>query len=128
MWSSRLHEIRNLAEQEPLHGGSAVFVPLLLTLFVANAGAQEPMESRTVALLQTPGFQNGHWGILVVDGKTGKPLFERNADELFAPASVTKLFSTAAALAEPGADYRFKTPVVRRGEARREDGNLTRRS
>src|SRR5262245_5141965 len=41
---------------------------------------------------------------------------------MFCPASVTKLYSTAAALSDLGADYRFQTPVVRRGEVR--DGTL----
>ena len=67
-------------------------------------------------VLATPGFQSGHWGILVVDRKTGQTVYERNADLLFAPASVTKLFSTAAALVEFGPNYRFQTPLVRRGE------------
>ena len=67
-------------------------------------------------MLATPGFQFGHWGILVVDRKTGQTVYERNADLLFAPASVTKLFSTAAALVELGPNYRFQTPLVRRGE------------
>ena len=63
-----------------------------------------------------PGYQKGHWGVLVVDRKTGDVIYERNADQLFAPASVTKLFSTAAALIELGPGYRFQTPVVRHGE------------
>ena len=59
----------------------------------------------------------GHWGILVVDRKTGQTIYERDADQLFAPASVTKLFSTAAALVELGPSHRFQTPLVRRGES-----------
>jgi D-alanyl-D-alanine carboxypeptidase/D-alanyl-D-alanine-endopeptidase (penicillin-binding protein 4) len=42
---------------------------------------------------------------------------------MFAPASVTKLFTTAAALGDLGADYRFRTPVHRRGEVE-SDGTL----
>jgi D-alanyl-D-alanine carboxypeptidase/D-alanyl-D-alanine-endopeptidase (penicillin-binding protein 4) len=53
---------------------------------------------------------------LVVDRKTGRTVLERNADALFAPASVTKLFSTAAALVELGPNYRFQTPLCRHGE------------
>lgn len=89
---------------------------LVAVLAVPVARASEPLDSRVEAVLKTPGFQNGHWGLLVVDGKTGQTLYEHDADQMFAPASVTKLFSTAAALAELGADYRFKTPVVRHGE------------
>ena len=53
-------------------------------------------------VLATPGFQFGHWGVLVIDRKTGQTIYEHNADRFFAPASVTKLFSTAAALVELG--------------------------
>jgi D-alanyl-D-alanine carboxypeptidase/D-alanyl-D-alanine-endopeptidase (penicillin-binding protein 4) len=60
-------------------------------------------------------FQQAHWGMLVVDLESGQTLFEHQPDQLFAPASVTKLFSVAAALDELGADYRFKTPVFTRG-------------
>jgi len=51
-----------------------------------------------------------------VDRKSGQTVFERNPDQLFAPASVTKLFSTAAALVELGQNHRFGTPMVRHGE------------
>jgi len=100
-----------------LVGGGLFPLPL-------RARAQEPTRSpvqdalsrRVEAVLTTSGFQNGHWGILVVDRKSGEVVYERNADQLFAPASVTKLFSTAAALIELGPGYRFQTPLVRHGE------------
>ena len=74
------------------------------------------LERRVMAVLHTPGYEKGHWGVLVVDAQTNQTVYELNGDQLFAPASVTKLFSTAGALIELGADYRFETPVVRRGE------------
>jgi D-alanyl-D-alanine carboxypeptidase/D-alanyl-D-alanine-endopeptidase (penicillin-binding protein 4) len=78
--------------------------------------AADPLETRVEALLKAPAYTRGHWGLLVVDAKTGAVVFEKNADQLFCPASVTKLFSTSAAMVELGQDYRFKTPVVRKGE------------
>jgi D-alanyl-D-alanine carboxypeptidase/D-alanyl-D-alanine-endopeptidase (penicillin-binding protein 4) len=85
-----------------------------------TAASAEPIGARVDAVLKTPGYESGQWGVLVVDAKTGRPLYEHNADRMFCPASVTKLFSTAAALCEFGADHRFRTPVVRRGEVDRE--------
>jgi D-alanyl-D-alanine carboxypeptidase/D-alanyl-D-alanine-endopeptidase (penicillin-binding protein 4) len=85
-------------------------------LAVTAAQAAEPWMAKVEEVLKTPGFQSGHWGLLVVDAASGKTVYEHNADELFCPASVTKLFSTATALADLGADYRFQTPVVRRGQ------------
>ena len=73
-------------------------------------------------IMQQPHYKNAHWGILVVDCATGQPLFEVNADRLFLPASTTKLYSTAAFLDTFGADFRYRTPVVHRGEIK--DGEL----
>ena len=91
---------------------------LLLGLLVLAAPARgdEGLEERIAGVLKTPGYQDGHWGLLIVDATSGRTLYERNADQLFCPASVTKLYSTAAALVDLGADHRFQTPVVRRGE------------
>lgn len=89
---------------------------VLVVAVGASARGEGPLEKQVEAVLQSPGYANGHWGLLVVDQKTGQTVYERNADQLFCPASVTKLFTTAAALADLGADYRFVTPVVRRGE------------
>jgi D-alanyl-D-alanine carboxypeptidase/D-alanyl-D-alanine-endopeptidase (penicillin-binding protein 4) len=90
----------------------------LLTAGLAAAAvhAGEPLDSRVAEVLKTGPYRDGHWGILVVDGSSGATVFERNADRMFCPASVTKLFSTAAALVDLGADYRFQTPIVRRGD------------
>jgi len=77
---------------------------------------------RVEAVINGREFGPGQWGLLVVEAATGRTVYERDADRLFCPASVTKLFSTAAALVDLGADHRFKTPVVRRGEVK--DGTL----
>ncbi|ODU02084.1 MAG: D-alanyl-D-alanine carboxypeptidase/D-alanyl-D-alanine-endopeptidase [Planctomycetes bacterium SCN 63-9] len=82
----------------------------------APKSSSNSLEQRIEAELRTPGYERGHWGVLVVDAKTGRSIYERNADEFFAPASVTKLFTVASALAELGPNHRFQTPVVRRGE------------
>lgn len=52
------------------------------------------------------------WGIQVVDLGSGKTLYERNANHFFVPASNTKLFTTALALARLGGDFTFQTRVV----------------
>lgn len=82
----------------------------------AGKPQSDALERRVRAILETQGYQNGHWGLLVVDARSGKTVFEQNGNQLFTPASVTKLFSVAAALVELGPDHRFETPVVRRGE------------
>jgi D-alanyl-D-alanine carboxypeptidase/D-alanyl-D-alanine-endopeptidase (penicillin-binding protein 4) len=93
---------------------------LLLSLFLiacrsAPLAAGE-LEQRIEALVGASEYKGGRWGILVVDAHTTQPIYERNADMLFAPASVTKLYSCAAALIALGSDYCFETPVYRRGE------------
>lgn len=96
--------------------GLAILTAALSAL--APARGDEPLGDRIDQVLRTPGYQHGRWGLLVVDRQTSEILYERAADERFRPASVTKLFTTAAALLEFGADHRFETPVYRRGELR----------
>ncbi len=95
---------------------------LVAALLSAPTWAASPPEGRVEAVLGAKDFANAHWGLLVVDAATGRTVYERDADRLFCPASVTKLFSAAAALIDLGAEHRFQTPVVRRGEVK--DGVL----
>jgi len=99
------------------------WVVLVLGAIHNQAIAAEPISKRVESVIKSPGYQSGHWGLLVVDSKTGATVYERNPDELFCPASVTKLFSTAAAMIDLGADHRFQTPVVRKGDLEK-DGTL----
>ena len=87
---------------------SLVFLPL------ARASADD-LGDRLGDVVNGPDYKQAHWGLLVADTKTGKVVYEHNADRLFAPASTTKLFSCAAALCALGPDYKFNTPVYRRG-------------
>ncbi len=66
--------------------------------------------------LSEPRAAKGHWGILVVDAATGETIYERGADQYFAPASNTKMFTTALAMAKLGGQYQFRTTVETTGK------------
>lgn len=92
---------------------------LLLTLLLGSTADSSPADDLSNAfakITDRPEFREAHWGWRIVDLKTGETLHEHQPDQLFAPASVTKLYSVAAALDAFGADHRFETPVYARGE------------
>ena len=68
------------------------------------------------SVMQGPRYAGSRWFVHVSDRATGAALYELNADQLVLPASTTKLWSTSAALDTFGPDFRFETPVYRRGE------------
>lgn len=100
----------------PFPGILPVFLAAACLGVTATASAQAPLPADILAVIEAPEYRHSLWGMLVVDLETGEPLHALNADKLFTPASVTKLFSVAAALDALGPDHRFETPVVRRGE------------
>ena len=55
------------------------------------------------------------WGAMLIEAATGDVLFERNADRNFMPASVTKIFTIAAALDQLGPNYRYETRLYSDG-------------
>ncbi len=100
-----------------------LFLPLLALLLVVSATrAEDDLAQKINGVIDAPEYKQAHWGILVVNAKTGKTVYEKNSEQLFMPASTTKLFTCAAALAEFGPDFRFETPVYRRGSLK--DGIL----
>src|SRR5215831_12857167 len=81
----------------------------------ADSEEKKRLAKDIAAILEQPPLDRAHWGIDVVDLETGKTLYAQNAEQLFLPASNTKLFTTAAALAIAGPDYRFRTTVEAEG-------------
>jgi D-alanyl-D-alanine carboxypeptidase/D-alanyl-D-alanine-endopeptidase (penicillin-binding protein 4) len=81
----------------------------------AKPTKQPPLKDRIAAVLSAPDLARGFWGIEVVSAVTGEVLYSQNGDKLFTPASNTKLFTTAAALALIGPDYKFRTTVETTG-------------
>ena len=75
----------------------------------------KPLGARIEAIVNQPDAARGFWGIEVVSLTTGKELYALNADKLFTPASNTKLFTTSAAMALIGPDYRYKTTLETTG-------------
>jgi D-alanyl-D-alanine carboxypeptidase/D-alanyl-D-alanine-endopeptidase (penicillin-binding protein 4) len=97
-------------------------VVLLLTLATLAPFAQKkkaprpaPPTSKLAAiidqLLDDGASARAHWGVLVVDLKDGRTVYARNEHRLFAPASNTKLFTTATALETLGPKFQERTTV-----------------
>jgi D-alanyl-D-alanine carboxypeptidase/D-alanyl-D-alanine-endopeptidase (penicillin-binding protein 4) len=75
------------------------------------ADRQKWLKDQIDAALGGPELAKAKVGVDVVDVDSGKILYARNDAGLFNPASNVKLFTTAAALALLGPEYRWKTVV-----------------
>ena len=69
------------------------------------------LERHFEAVLRRPEFATTRWGILVESLDRRVVLIQREADQLFTPASNMKLYTTAAALVRLGPNFRFRTSV-----------------
>jgi len=84
----------------------------------AQAVSRKPhvsLKKQIESILSQPDLSRGFWGIEITSATSGKVIYSLNADKLFTPASNTKLFTTAAALALIGPDYRFRTTIETNG-------------
>jgi D-alanyl-D-alanine carboxypeptidase/D-alanyl-D-alanine-endopeptidase (penicillin-binding protein 4) len=82
---------------------------------LASQAGLQPLPPEIRAIMDHPLYRYARWSIYVADLATGEPLYDHQGREWVVPGSVTKLFPGAAALAAFGPDYRFETPVYRRG-------------
>ncbi|MFQ5664086.1 MAG: D-alanyl-D-alanine carboxypeptidase/D-alanyl-D-alanine-endopeptidase [Terriglobia bacterium] len=104
--------------------GRFLALPLLLLLplllpFPSALAAQEKAEAelgrRIEEIIGQGEAEKAFWGIEIYSPARGRTLYARNPHRYFQPASITKLFTTAAALALLGPDYRLRTVVGTRG-------------
>jgi len=83
-------------------------------LRAAPHGSRVSLKKHIEAIVAQPDLAKGFWGIEIASAG-GKVIYSLNSDKLFTPASNTKLFTTAAALALIGPDYKFRTTVETSG-------------
>lgn len=73
------------------------------------------LKNRLDEILGLPSLASAKLSVAVVEVDTGRMIYGRNDGALLNPASNVKIVTTAAALAELGPEYRFKTVLL--GEA-----------
>ena len=95
----------------------AVLICCCLLSLEASAASPKPasLKKQIETILAQPDLSRGFLGVDIVSLRTGKPVYSLNADKMFTPASNTKLFTTAAALALIGPDYKFRTTLETSG-------------
>ncbi len=89
----------------------AILIPIVALLPISAQPQSSIKAGLDNALAKSPALASAFIGIRVVSLPEGRVLYEHDADRLFAPASNTKLFTTALALTTLGPDYRFSTSV-----------------
>ena len=77
----------------------------------AAVAQHKELAKRIDAILSRPEVARGFWGVEIEELGTGRVVYSHDANQLFTPASNTKLFTTAATLALIGPDYRIRTTV-----------------
>ncbi len=80
-----------------------------------DGGAAPGLPDPVRHILAHPTLQGARFGALAVELPSGRVLLSHRAEELFAPASVAKLFTTAAALDRLGPHFLFRTPLAIHG-------------
>ncbi len=83
--------------------------PLAAPLATATAAARQRLAQEIDAILASHPLEDARVGIEVLSVATGQVMYAHDADELLNPASNAKLFTTVAALARLGPEYRFAT-------------------
>jgi D-alanyl-D-alanine carboxypeptidase/D-alanyl-D-alanine-endopeptidase (penicillin-binding protein 4) len=82
----------------------------------------EKLSAAVSALEKDPQLRHGILGFYVIDAKTGKTVFQKNAQTGLAPASTQKVITSATAFEMLGNDFNFQTQIGYDGEIK--DGKL----
>ncbi|MBA3958201.1 MAG: D-alanyl-D-alanine carboxypeptidase/D-alanyl-D-alanine-endopeptidase [Parachlamydiaceae bacterium] len=86
----------------------------LITLLTTTLQAELPEMMQR--MMNQKKYEHSTWGVYFKDTTNGEILHELNSNQMFLPASTTKLFTVASLLHAYGDTYRFKTPVFAVGD------------
>lgn len=84
----------------------------------AATEAQATLAAELDRLLDSRPFNRAMWGAEIVELRSGRTVYARNAHRHFIPASNMKLLVSAVALDRLGPDYTYRTSVYADGELR----------
>ncbi|WP_109505851.1 D-alanyl-D-alanine carboxypeptidase/D-alanyl-D-alanine-endopeptidase [Nocardioides speluncae] len=76
------------------------------------SAAEDGLTKQLDALLADPRYDGSQVGLVVRDANTGDVLYDRNSKNRLLPASNMKLLTSAAAMEQLGADFRFHTDAL----------------
>lgn len=97
---------------------AAPFPSASVTEPVTEAICPAQLGTAIEAITNRPQFRRARWGILIEplsSHKKNLPLYRRDAERYFIPASNVKLLTTAAALLALGSDFRIRTSIYDEG-------------
>lgn len=90
----------------------------VLALLPLPVTAAQALQQQLDALLDGhPAAHRTHIALKVEDLDSGAVLYDRDGEKLFTPASNLKIYTSACALEQLGADHRFTTTIGSRGKA-----------
>jgi D-alanyl-D-alanine carboxypeptidase len=102
------------------YGAVAVGVfALCATGFSWESGGSKELPKAIRTIMETPRYSEATWALRVTDVHSGKVIYDLNSRQRLLTGSVRKLYSVSDTLNRLGPNYRFKTPVYRRGEVDR---------
>lgn len=88
-----------------------LYFTLFLLVFSLDAATQPHIQEALRQLQTDPSLKGSQWSVCAFDMQTGDTIAKWNPDLALSGASITKLFSTAAALATLGPDYAATTKI-----------------
>lgn len=97
------------AQKNPLGIYAQSALPSKLT--PTNSVCPAQLGTAIETIINHPQFSRARWGIVVQNLNNAQNLYSRDADKYFIPASNLKLLTTAAALRQLGANFRFRTSI-----------------
>ena len=90
--------------------------------FLSAQNIQQALSVAVRKLEADPQFKHAIISLYIVEGKTGKPVYEKNAQLGLAPASCQKVITSVTAFELLGKDYKYKTEFGYNGKL--ENGSL----